>query len=175
MKDISNVLEESKFISYVDNVFVKIHLALTFNELETIDHFVNDKVYEELKEKLNKLNEKNLIQMYDMINVKNSYIMDYEETQDKYIVKVNLTSRYVDYRIDKETKETVSGNDIDRIEKTNYLTFEKNKNTSTQPEARKCPSCGSNMDVNDSGKCEYCGTIYNLEDYEWILTDLEIK
>jgi len=59
------------------------------------------------------------------------------------------------------------------MEKTNYLTFEKNKNTSTQPEARKCPSCGSNMDVNNSGKCEYCGTIYNLEDYEWILTEMK--
>jgi len=89
VKDISNVLEESKFISYVDNVFVKIHLALTFNELETIDHFVNDAVYNKLKEKLDRLNEENLIQMYDMINVKNSYIMDYEETEDKYIVKIN--------------------------------------------------------------------------------------
>lgn len=174
MKQITDVLEESKFISYVDNVFVKIHLAITFNELETIDHFVNDKVYNELKEKLDELNEKNLIQMHDMINVKNSHIIDFEETSDKYIVKVNLTSRYVDYRIDKDTKETVSGNDMDRTEKINILTFEKNKDTTIQPEARKCPSCGSNMDVNNNGKCEFCGTIYNLEDYEWILTEIKV-
>ena len=174
MRKLEDILEESKFISYVDNVFVKIHLAITFNELETIDHFVNDSVYNKLKEKLDKLNQQNLIQMHDMINVKNSHIIDFEETNDKYIVKVNLTSRYVDYCIDKNSKETVSGNDIDRIEKTNYLTFEKNKDTIIQPEARKCPSCGSNMDVNNNGKCEFCGTIYNLEDYEWILTEMEV-
>ena len=29
-------------------------------------------------------------------------------------------------------------------------------------------------DVNKNGKCEYCGTIFNAENYDWILTSIEV-
>ena len=38
---------------------------------------------------------------------------------------------------------------------------------------KKCPSCGANIDSNNTGICSYCGTSYNLEDYDWILTDIK--
>ena len=166
---------ESKFMSYADNVFIKILHAIMFNKIEEIDHFVSDNVYEELENKLKTLNEKNLIQMYEMTNVKESHIIETTETDEKIIIKVFLVSRYVEYLMDKDTKKKVSGNDRDRVEKTNYLTFEKSKNTKEQGIVRKCPNCGSNMDINKSGKCEYCGSIYDLENYDFILTSIETK
>jgi hypothetical protein len=30
------------------------------------------------------------------------------------------------------------------------------------------------LSVNTSGVCEYCGSTYNQEDYDWVLTKLEI-
>ena len=36
-------------------------------------------------------------------------------------------------------------------------------------------SCGASIDVNANGKCPYCGTIYNLEDKDWVLTFIEIR
>ena len=38
---------------------------------------------------------------------------------------------------------------------------------------RKCPTCGASMNINNSGECEYCHSIYNQEDYDWVLTKLE--
>ena len=38
---------------------------------------------------------------------------------------------------------------------------------------RKCPTCRAPLSVNTSGVCEYCGSIYNQEDYDWVLTKLE--
>lgn len=166
---------ESKFMSYVDNIFIKILHAIMFDKIEEIDHFVGDNVYHELEKKIKYLNDNNLIQMYEMTNVKESKIIDIKETTEKYIIKVELISRYVDYKMDKDTKKIVSGNDEIRIEKTNYLVFEKNKNTKEQSISRKCPNCGSNMDINNSGKCEYCGSIYDLENYDFILTSIETK
>jgi predicted RNA-binding Zn-ribbon protein involved in translation (DUF1610 family) len=37
----------------------------------------------------------------------------------------------------------------------------------------KCPNCGANMDINHSGKCDYCGQTYNQEDYDWVLKSME--
>lgn len=166
-------IEKSKLISYIENVFVQIHLAITFNELEKIDHFINDEIYDKLKNKLDKLNRDNMIQMYDLINVTDTKIIEILEDEERIILKVNLTLRYVDYCIDKDTKEKISGNDKERIDKYYNLTFEKKRNTKNKPEIMKCPNCNSNMDININGKCDYCGSIYNLEDYEWILTRME--
>lgn len=163
---------EAKFMSYVDNIFIKILHAIMFNKIEEIDHFVSDNVYSKLKKQLDDLNNNNLIEMYEMTNVKESKIINVEETTNKYIVKVELVSRYIDYKMDKDTKKIVSGNSESRIEKINYLTFEKLKNTKVQSSSRKCPNCGANMDINNSGKCLYCGSIYNLEDYDFILTKM---
>jgi len=62
-----------------------------------------------------------------------------------------------------------------RIEKTNILTFTKIRDFKIQDSVRKCPSCSANMNVNNTGKCEYCGTIYNNKDYDWILENIETK
>ena len=36
---------ESKFKTYVDNVFIQLHMAVVTKELENIKHFVSDEVY----------------------------------------------------------------------------------------------------------------------------------
>ena len=160
---------EINFKSYVDNIFIKLLHAVMLNKLDTVDHFISDGVYYMLNEKIKELDEKNLIQMYEMTNVRESSITNFEETDDKYIITVTLHSRYVDYLIDKNTKQTVSGDDEHRVEKTNILKFERSKDIKKQSIARKCPTCGANMDINNNGKCKYCGSIYDLENYNFIL------
>lgn len=29
------------------------------------------------------------------------------------------------------------------------------------------------MDINNNGKCEYCGAIYDLENYDYVLVDIK--
>ncbi len=165
--------EETKFMSYVDNIFIKILHAIMFNKLDTIDHFVGDKVYNELSNKVEELNYKNLIQMYEMTNVKESHISNKYSDNNKSIIEVSLVSRYVEYTMDKDSKKIISGNDENRIEKNYLLTFEKSNNTKVQGISRKCPGCGANMDINNNGKCEYCGAIYDLENYDYVLVDIK--
>lgn len=164
---------ESKFITNVNNIFIQLHLGLTTNNLDKIKHFVNDSVFNTFKARLDNLNNNNQVQMFDEINVKQTSFLEIKELDDKFIAKVNITSRYMDYILDKNTGQKIYGDNTRRIEKENNLTFEKKKNASLQSEARKCHSCGANIDVNANGKCEYCGTIYDLENHDWILTYLE--
>ena len=44
---------ESKFITYVNNIFVQVHLAIVTKELENIKHFVSDNLYNKLIQKVN--------------------------------------------------------------------------------------------------------------------------
>lgn len=163
---------ESKFKTKIDNIFVMLHISLMTKNLSRVDHFISDEVYNEFNERLNKLNQNNQIQMFDELNVKSTEIQNIEITDTEFIIKVKLISRYMDYVIDADSKKLIKGNNTSRIKKTNILTFKKRRNFKIQDSVKKCPSCGANMNVNNTGKCAYCGTIYNTEDYDWILTNI---
>ena len=96
-------------------------------------------------------------------------------TNDKEFVKVEIISRYMDYVIDLNTGNTIYGDDTRRIEKRNILMFEKKIDAKDTDIIRKCPGCGASMSVNTSGKCEYCGTIFNQEDYDYVLVELNVS
>ena len=149
---------ESKFKTYVDNVFIQLHMAVVTKELENIKHFVSDEVYNEYKQIVDNLEKKHLIQMYDEINVAQTDILSYKVDNENMIIEVNILSRYLDYLMD-EDGNYVSGDTDIRTEKNNHLIFTKKINYEKSKTVRKCPGCGVSIDVNASGKCEYCGTI----------------
>ena len=152
---------ESKFKTYVDNVFIQLHMAVV----------TKDNKYQKI---VDDLSGKHLIQMYDEINVAQTDILGYKVTNTNMIIEVNLISRYLDYLMDEEGNY-VSGNTNVRSEKNNHLTFTKKINYKESEAVRKCPGCGASIDVNAGGKCAYCGTIYNLEDKDWVLTSIETR
>ena len=164
---------ESKFKTYVDNVFIKLHMAVVTKNLEDIKHFVSEEIYNKYQKIVENLNQKHLIQMYDEINVAQTDILNYKVTDTYMIIEVNLISRYLDYLMD-EDGNYISGDTDVRSEKSNHLIFTKKINYKETQTVRKCPGCGASIDVNASGKCDYCGTIYNLEEKDWVLTSIEI-
>lgn len=165
---------ESNFKTFIDNVFIQIHLSIMTKEIENIKHFVTNEIYKDIENKVNDLDNKNLIQMYDEINVKETHILNTEISDNLIKINVNLISRYMDYLID-EDGNFVSGNNTSRIEKANYLTFVKKIESKELGTVRKCPGCGATLDINRSGKCDYCGSTFDLDKKGWILTNLEIK
>ena len=163
---------ESKFKTYVDNVFIQLHLAVVTKELENVKHFLSDEVYNMYKQRVDNLTQKHLIQMYDEINVAQTEILNYNVDDKNMVIKVYILSRYLDYLMD-EDGNYISGDTDIRSERANYLKFKKKINYEKTGSVRKCPGCGASVDVNASGKCAYCGTIYNLDDKDWILTEIQ--
>ena len=65
---------ESSFKTFIDNVFIQIHLSIMTKEIENIKHFVSSEIYTKIENKVNELSSKGLIQMYDETNVKETII-----------------------------------------------------------------------------------------------------
>ena len=36
-----------------------------------------------------------------------------------------------------------------------------------------CPNCGAPLDVNHSAKCEYCGQVITVDDYDWVISQIK--
>lgn len=170
-----NEFNEAMFKTKVDNVFVKLCTCIMKQDLTDVKHFISNELYNSYLFKINELKKANKRQMYDEINVKNSSVLNRNVLDDKEIVSVILVSRYMDYIIDMNTGDLISGDDTRRIEKTNILKFEKMLDAKKNNLVQKCPGCGASIDINNSGKCEYCDTIFDLKNYDYILVSIETK
>lgn len=171
--NIDKDFNEAMFLTKVDNIFIKLFTGIMLNELEDVRHFISNNIYNYYKNINMQLLSKNQRQMYEELNVKNSKIISIKKDDLKYIIEVNLDARYMDYILDLETGNCICGDNTRRIEEHYCLTFVRNINVSKQNMIRKCSSCGAVIDVNDSGRCTYCHSIYNLDDYDWILDKIE--
>ena len=166
---------EAMFKTKVDNIFVKLYTAEMKQDLSDVMHFINDDVRDMFQNRIDENKRLNRRQMYDEINVKNTMIINRKILEDKEIIDVEIVSRYMDYIIDINTGDLISGDDTRRIERRNILRFEKKLNTKDFGIVRKCPGCGASINVNNTGKCEYCDTIFNLDDYDYILVSINVN
>ena len=166
---------EGMFITKVNNIFVLLHSSIMMDNLERVKHFLSEDVYKKIENKLNDLNSRNVRQMYDELNVKETHIKDINIQDNCVIINVDITSRYMDYIFDKDSGKFISGFNDHRIEKLNRLEFTKKLETNSYGIDKKCPGCGANINVNNNGKCDYCGTIFDAKNYDWILTSIDIE
>lgn len=175
INDFDKSLDNAMFISRVDNAFVMLYSSIMFGDLSRVDHKISDKVMDKYKGFVDDLNNRNLRQMYDELNVKSTNIdsINYDESGN-IVVHVTLVSRYMDYIMDKDTCKKVSGINDHRVEHINHLTFVKKAGTKDLGAVRQCQNCGANMDININGKCSHCDSIFNMEDYDYVLDDIEV-
>ena len=166
---------ESKFKSKVENEFVQIMLSIMTGKIERIRHIVSSSVYQDITAKVEEDKKNNRIQMYDELNVSDVKISNIQELDDCFQIDVIVHSKALDYYINRATRKFLSGNNKYRTERDNILVFKKSKDSKELGNARRCPSCGANIDNNKNGKCDYCGSIFKLEKYDWTITKFEIK
>lgn len=170
--NIDKTFNEALFLTKANHIFIKLFTCIMMDKLIDVKHFINEDVYNYAENIISPLRSKNYRQMYDELNVKESKIANIEVKENVYIINVYLQSRYMDYIINLSNGNLVSGNDNSRKQVNYLLTFTKKVETQIQGIAKKCPTCGAPVNVNTSGKCEYCGSTYNQEDYDWVLTKL---
>ena len=161
---------EEFFFSKVKNIFIKYLNSITEDNLKEIDHFIDDKLYHETKNIIDSYKDKNIKKVYKSIDIKYSNIEDLYTKDNKNIMEVSLIVNYITYELNLTNKTIIGSKEPKRAEY--LLTLSKPLNTSSS-KTKKCPGCGSSIDVNNSGRCPYCDTIYNQEDYDYVLTNIK--
>ena len=168
-------IDNSMFKTKVDNIFVQLFTGISNGDLKDVKHKINDNVFDKYKKVVDENKENKVIQKYDELNVKSTEITNVEEKDGKIVVTVRLVSRYMDYKVDEDTKKYVSGNNTARNEHVNILTLEKKKDAKEMKAGLHCPGCGQPANINESGHCKFCGATFNTEDFDYVLTDIEVK
>ena len=163
---------ESMFKTKVDNTFVMLFTSVMTKEMDNVKHMLSEEVFNKYNTYVQELISKEETQMYDMLNVAETEITNVEITDELIKINVSLLSKAYDYVMDKNGN-IIKGQDQRREEIRYHLTFTKKLAFKNHKDVRKCPGCGASINTNLSGKCEYCDTIYNAVDYDYILSSIE--
>lgn len=164
---------ESGFKAKVDNTFIMILSCIIDRDMNKVKHKISSQLYDKYNSIVQNLKNNKEIQMYDELNVKNTYIKDINITDTSYIITVKLVSRYMDYIIDENTKKYKRGINSERIEKDNTLVFVKRRDAKKMGVVKQCTYCGASIDFNSNGICSFCRKPFDTEKYDWVLTSME--
>ena len=72
------------FLTKVNNIFVLMMNGIMFQNLQNVTSWLNDSMRQKLLTMINDLKHNNLIQMYDELNVKNTYVRKVDILDDCY-------------------------------------------------------------------------------------------
>ena len=164
---------ESEFISNVNTTFIALLGDIMTENITKIKHKLSPSQYSRYEEYLKNLKKRNQRQMYEEPSIVKTEIEDITEYEYYYTAKVVLTSNYIHYIMDKDTKKIIIGDKNKRILLKNILTFSKTKREIDQNIIKKCQKCGASLDINNSGICPYCHSTYETYKYDWILEKIE--
>ena len=76
--------------------------------------------------------------------------------------------------MDLSNGKTISGDDHERVERIFKMVLKKSKDAKALTESRHCPNCGAPADLSNTGKCFACNTIFNLEQYDYVLESIDM-
>lgn len=171
-KEYDHSFDGTNFITKVNNIIVKYFNSITLNEIDKVDHFVGDKVFETGKRIIKDAEDNGCVHMFDELNIRGTNINSIDMDENAYYIHVRTELLYMDYMLDKKTGKLVSGDNSKRTSHLMIMTFKKNRNATEQTLVRTCPTCGASLNTNNTGICEYCHTVYDQENHDWVLEEI---
>lgn len=89
-------------------------------------------------------------------------------------ITLRIWAQGYDYTVDASGK-VVSGSNKNLRRWSEYWTFIRNRNANQRPARTtlNCPNCGSPLNVNATGICEFCGGKITSGEFDWVLSKIE--
>ncbi len=178
IKENDELFNEEKFKSWSKDIFIKLQESWMNRNWNTIRAIETTELFEMHQKQLQGYIDNHQINIMERICVKTAEIADFSRTGGNDVITVLLRTKMIDYIIDDRTKEMIRGNSNTEIHSTYKMVFIRKTGIKTNLETKKidaknCPNCGAPTEITTSGKCEYCGSIINIGEFDWMLSSLE--
>jgi hypothetical protein len=164
---------ETAFKEKVKTAFMKIQEAWANKDMSKVRQFISDGMYQRLNiqfKMMDLLSQKNTI---EKLEIQNLYIDKVQSDGSYDVIHVGIGANVVDKFISDKYPELNSGGSETFVE---YWSFIKKRGTAEGNifSSLNCPKCGAELPkkASDMAKCEYCGTIMNSGEFDWVLCEI---
>ncbi len=169
--------DQAAFSEKLGNLYVQMQHAWTDKNIEPVRPYFSDMLFAQMDRQLqqkNQLHQTNYVQRIAVLEAKPETW--YQEGGLDHIV-ATLKTRIVDFTLDDETQELISGSKT----KEKFMTYQWTLSRKSGVETTKqegmqtinCPNCGAPLSINASAKCPYCGSTITLEQEDWVIEKIQ--
>lgn len=170
---------EAVMLSKAENLFMTMQLAWAQQEYEPLRPFLSNALYEQhAKQLADKIarDEKNVS---SQIAVLHSKLESYSTDGHTDYLNIWLRVKMKDHIVQKSNPSKVISGNPDRIYFFDFRwQFTRTAGAKTIAatdgvNTGECPNCGANINMNQSGKCDYCGSVISTTEYDWVLSKID--
>lgn len=155
------------------NLYVQMQTTWQAKNIESIRPYLTDALFNQMNRQLATLRQQGRTNYIDRIAVLGVNLKGYYQSGGEDHIIAEVRTRIVDYTLEDATGRLVSGDQ----RKERFMTYEwdlvrpTGKATLAQEAMHhvSCPSCGAPLSINQSAKCDYCGTVVTLADHDWVI------
>lgn len=168
---------ESKFLEDAANLYVRMQNAWTDKDLSPVETKLTAELYAKSKRQLESYIRGMRTNHIERIAVLNSKIVGCTKDSQNDIITVEFTARIVDYVTDDRSGRLLRGDPNRELFMTYRWTFIRTLGKTTagaeDESDRHCPNCGAPLNLNQSAVCEYCGSVIESGNYDWVLSNIQ--
>ncbi len=165
---------QEAFMGKVNTAFLAIQDAWSNKNLAKVRKWISDGVYQRFNAQFIMMNALDQVNMLSNINIRQIRIESAEQEGAYSIITASVFFSMDDKFISNkhpQFNESFSGDTA-----TEYWTFIK-KTSAVEKDlyhSNNCPKCGAPLkdDAGEVSKCESCGTVTYLGDYDWVLCEI---
>ncbi len=175
IKDKDKEFSEEKFLSNKEKIFLHLQYCWSKQQIEKMRPFISSSVYTKFATQLLEQKEKGIRNDLENIRIIKSEIA--AAYSDKFFDKIDIkfVAEASDYKTDIKTGKITSGSKTPSTF-TEYWSFYRKvgvqSNNLQNLGTGNCPSCGAAIKINQQMKCEFCSSIINSGEYDWVLGEI---
>ena len=160
----------------VANLYVNMQNSWERQDWEPMRAHLTDDLFSQMKRQLDELVQRGQINKMERIAVMDVSLMSFHQDEQHDNLTLRLQTRLVDYTIDRRTGKVVSGDPKREKFMTYDWTMIRTLGTQTtalgldqkdKATSFNCPHCGAPIDLTQSARCSYCGSIVKATEFDW--------
>ncbi len=167
--------DEQQFYDRVNRAFVQIQDAWSQQELASVRAFISDGIHERFS--LQFMEQRDFGYRPSVSNVVIHQMLLAQVNRDDFfdLVTIRIKASCIAYRVSLDTGQYVSGN---RKTETfvEYWTFLRRRGVQTKDRPGliegNCPNCGTEIQLNQSTKCQSCDSLLRSGQYDWVMCEI---
>ena len=182
IKDNDPNFSEAAIKEKIGNLYVRMQNAWQAKEFEEMRPYMTDALYSQFKLQLDEIIRSECTNYVERISVLDVALTGWRSDEAVDAIVAVVSTRIVDYTQNDKTGMVVSGSKTTEKFMTYEWTLIRSKGMKTPETAGEgsentvtihCPSCGAPVEINQSAKCPYCGSVINSADYDWVISEIK--
>lgn len=163
------------FIERASQIFQRLQEAWSSLDFDKARPYETDPLYDTHRFWIERYKQQGLVNHLEQVKILKIEACRFDHDAFYDMITLRIFASMIDYTKDNHNT-IVGGDNLEPRTFSEYWTFIRRTGTKTEHHSYDlscCPSCGANLNINQTGICEYCQAKVTSGDFDWVLSSID--